>query len=158
MDFFKDTLLDYIIPDLRPIIKEYLRTYPLFVIGKYSVDYPDYKMIEARDIKNKFMESFVKYYRENKGLPSIDNFNGATLCFCDGIFIFQSRYIRCTDSDYYSEYDSKFIKSGNIIPFRTGACNIKTFIKKIYEKEIDANYDTRSFYRIGLYIRDNIFF
>lgn len=158
MEFIKDTLLDHIVPDLRSIINEYLQTYPLFVIGKYSVSYPDYRMIEAHDIKNKFMESFTKYYRENKGLPSIDNFNGATLCFRNWIFFFQGRYIRCTDSDYYSEYDFKFIKSGSIIPFKTGTCSKKTFIKKICEKTVDTCYNTISFHRIGLYVRDNIFF
>ena len=40
--FNNGTLLDNILKDLQPILIEYIRTYPLFAIGKYGVTYEGY--------------------------------------------------------------------------------------------------------------------
>lgn len=80
MEFFQDTLLNRIIPDLQPIIKEYYRTYPKFIIGPYTAEYSDYCLVEKVHFYNSFfMKSLQDFYKDNRGFPCIEDFYGNIL-------------------------------------------------------------------------------
>ena len=110
-DVLQNTLLNKIIPDLWPIIEEYFRTFPKFVIGSYDVEYPGYRMIEENDLNHKiFIDELAYFYRTNKGFPSVDDFYGNVL-FCrnkilrtpiDPQFTFQTDPVRIMRAVYYS--------------------------------------------------------
>lgn len=55
--FNNGTLLDDILKDLQLIIIEYIRTYPLFIIGKYNITYDGYRLVDKSDMDN---PDFVK--------------------------------------------------------------------------------------------------
>ena len=120
--FNENTILNRVITDLQPIIQEYIRTFPLFVIGKYDTQYPDYRIINKNDgDNNKFMNALANYYNQYNGLPSIDSFEGAVLCSYDCVFFHHNAFfVRCTKSQEYNFDDMIFIKLGDIIPFFSG--------------------------------------
>lgn len=154
MDIFQEaTLLNNIITDLRPIIQEYLRTYPLFVIGKHNSSYPGYRMTTKNDIKcDQTMKTFGKYYTVHKGLPAIDSFHGDVLC-CDKYSLqCEHRYIRCTFAEEYNIYGSVYIKLNNIIPFRISQpVSLMDNIHYVYTGS-HFHYDTIDC-KVGLYIK-----
>lgn len=155
MDIFQEaTLLNRIIMDLRSIIQEYLRTYPLFVIGKHNSSYPGYQITTKHDIKcYGTMKTFQEYYIAHQGLPAIDSFIGSLLC-CDKRTIFlQNRYIRCTFEEYYDPHNSIPIKLGTIVPFRiSGEPSLINIINNICIGHTFEHYDNLD-YKIGLYIK-----
>ena len=156
MDIFQEaTILNRIITDMRPIIQEYLHTYPLFVIGKHNSSYPGYRIITENDFECKqTIKTFIKYYKYHKGLPAIDSFNGAVLCCKEYPFYCNLRYIRCTLSDLYEDWDSFCIISGNVISFKISYPQLlMTSIKNIcFSKD---TYMDEIKYKIGLYVKCN---
>jgi len=114
------SILNNIVPDLLPIIDEYLKTFPVFAIGYKSHD--DYRIVNKHDFKNeKFFTSFVKYYQTNNGLLSLDTFKGKVLCVGDYACMIDYLYVRCNPNGFSKCVD---IESGKIIPFWT--MNIKS--------------------------------
>lgn len=161
-DIFKYTLLNRVIRDLRPIIREYIRTYPLFVIGKHDTLYPDYRIITENDIKcQSLMKAFVQYYRNNNGLPSIDSFSGSILCG-DGFPLFLhiiGCFIRCTDTINFNENVTKYIEIGNIISFRLTSRSYEDFKNKYIEQIRVGEYVYNDkIIGIGLYVKSDIIF
>lgn len=69
------------INDVMPIINDYHKTFPLFVIGKHSGKYDGYRLVTTEDINNNnFIELFGNSYRMNNGILSLSNFTGDVLC------------------------------------------------------------------------------
>lgn len=115
-DVLQNTLLNKIIPDLWPIIEEYFRTFPKFVIGSYDVEYPGYRMIEENDLNHKiFIDELAYFYRTNKGFPSVDDFCGNVLFCKNKILGFYNCFLRLCMNDS----DNIFISRGSSIFFTT---------------------------------------
>lgn len=149
---FIDTILDQIIPDLWPIINEYCRTQPIFAVGKIWEKYSNYHLITEDDLKNKMIiDSFVEYYKKNKGISSLDDFSGVYVCGDD---IDIGMHGRCLQYSHSSVGTPQFIKKFSIINF--------------YTKDFDAGIITKFLDRIipmtfqpstnntGLFVIDNI--
>ena len=151
--FEESSLLGNIVFDLRPIIAEYIRTFPVFAIGCYQSSYPNYRIVDTKDFESKqFTITLFKYYREQNGLPAIDSLYGNVLC-CDNFSLrYQSCYIRCTNTEEFDSNDLILIKIGNVVSFRT------TRSENIRFQNIDI-YNTGLFNKIckiGLYIRTDV--
>ena len=162
-NIFENDLLNRVIPDLQLIIREYIRNYPLFVIGKHDTIYSNYRIITENDIKcQSLMKKFVQYYRDNNGLPAIDTFNGAMLCGDN--FPLYSRimgcYVRCTDKYHLDEYETKYIEMGNITSFRLTTMSYEDFKDKYIEKLKVGKYFRfdKLLIKIGLYVKSEIIF
>ena len=153
--FINGTVLDRIISDLQPLINEYIRTFPLFVIRKHNTLYPNYRIININDVRSeKNMNLLNNYYQKLNGLPSIDSFYGSVLCGDKFEFYFRGCLVRCTDNSIYAPHDYQCINLANIISFRTSNYNDKDFCEQI---KLHSNLTSRcDFYimnKIGLYIR-----
>ena len=70
--FNNGSLLDNILEDLQPTISEYIRTYPLFAIGKYGENYEGYRIVNKSDMDNPYFVKFlIDSYRDCRGLYSL---------------------------------------------------------------------------------------
>lgn len=112
MDIFNDpnTLLNKIIPDLHPIITEYHRTFPMFVIGPYTASYNDYRIVALCDVDHLFINALSKFYEENKGIPCIEDCNGSIIRGYDCILYLDTHVLRSSET---------VLKKGNIVSFMT---------------------------------------
>lgn len=160
--FIEGTLLNHIILDLRPIINEYIRTFPLFVIGKYDMQYPDYRIVNKNDgNNNKFMNTLANYYNQCNGLPSIDSFEGAILCGYGFAFIDHNIFfIKCITSDELQYNNNLSIKLHDIIRFNSG-WNDSNVFNNILNISVGNFEGVLAFIRsekIGLYARNDIIF
>ena len=100
MEFFQDTLLDRIIPDLQPIIKEYYHTYPKFIIGPYTAEYSNYCLVEKAHFDDPlFMKMLQNFYRDNKGFPCIEDFYGNILFGFDFVLYYQMCFFRMNNDN-----------------------------------------------------------
>src|SRR5690606_25578915 len=145
-----------LVPDLLPIIKEYVRTFPIFAIGKYSESYDDYRLVDRNDFYNEnFFQTFEKNYYDNFGLLSLGDFEGAILCMENNSIMIDDYYVRCTTSSIFIRNEFRFIKKGTIVKFRTSNHNPKEpfwdFSHIIFGTEIHK-------YPIGLFVRKDIKF
>lgn len=81
MDQITVELLNDNINDVKPIIRDYYKAFPLFVIGIHSYNYDGYRLVTAKDVSNsKFIKLFENSYRMNNGILSLDAFEGDILC------------------------------------------------------------------------------
>lgn len=153
-----DTLLSNIVLDLLPIIKEYIRIFPIFAIGKYSGSYDDYRLITRNDFDDKnFFETFKKYYYDNVGLLSLDDFDGAVLCGENFSILIEDYYVRCTKSSIFRKNDFHFIEKGTVIKFRTSIHDSnESFWKFSYIRNSIEIYPYS--YPVGLFVRKDIKF
>lgn len=152
--FNNGTLLNNILKDLQPIIIEYIRTYPLFAIGKYDVTYEGYRLVNKSDKDNpNFMKLFMDGYWVNKGLYSLDDSDGDVLSingYVLGIGIFSDE--KCLSTGYI--YDNRGwhyreIKKKEIIPLYTYFGDV--LVKIDYVKCFWKHKDTK----IGLFVKND---
>lgn len=81
MDQIIAELLNDNINDVKPIISDYYKAFPLFVIGIHSYNYDGYRLVTMEDVSNsKFIKLFENSYRMNNGILSLDTFEGDVLC------------------------------------------------------------------------------
>lgn len=148
--FNNGTLLDDILKDLQLIIIEYIRTYPLFIIGKYNITYDGYRLVDKSDMDNPdFVKLLVDSYWVNGGIYSIDDSSGYVLCIKGYILcvgeVFYENFLRTrvVHNNHRWVYDG--IKKGDIIPFYTyrdgdmvsGIDNVKYFFREYYVEKIE---------------------
>jgi len=115
---FKDesSTLNKVVPDLWPIIKEYHRTFPKFIIGPYNAYYSDYYLITKNDFKDPlFVKSLIDFYQNNKGFPSLEDFMGNVLFGMDLIIHIDGYWLRL--NSVFG--DNTIIKKWSLYPFRT---------------------------------------
>jgi len=112
MNIFDDpnTLLNKIIPDLHPIITEYCRTFPMFVIGPYTASYDDYRKVALCDVDHLFINALSKFYEENKEIPCIEDCNGGIIRGWNCIFHLDDQMLCSPET---------VIKKGNLVSFAT---------------------------------------
>lgn len=138
------TLINKIVPDLLPIIKEYHRTFPEFIIGPYSAEYDDYRPIEQKDFHNlSFVESFSNFYKENKGFPALENFSGNVLYCLDGVLLLSYYPLRLIAS--YNNKATIPITKGNIysfITFNVSENELMESIHKVHGSVFCYGFDT----------------
>ena len=128
---FQDPLILFnkIVPDLLPIIKEYYRTFPEFIIGPYSAEYENYRSVKKNDFENhSFVESLSIFYKENKGFPALENCNGNRLYCLDGVLSLNYWSLRLTFE--YSTVPVSIL-GGNIYSFMTVLFHANELIKHI---------------------------
>jgi len=126
------TLFNKIISDLLPIIKEYYRIFPEFIIGPYLASNENYRSTERNDFENHyFMESFTNFYKQNGGFPTLEDFNGNVLFCLDGVLSFDYWSLRL--SKEHNKSITVPITKGNIYSFVTFK-NSKNKIMKQPEK------------------------
>lgn len=81
MDQITTDLLNDNINDVKPIINDYYKTFPLFIIGIHSYNYDGYRLVTTKDVNNgNFRKLFENSYRMNNGILSLDTFEGDVLC------------------------------------------------------------------------------
>jgi len=73
--FPKGTLLDHIPHDLWNIIIKHHQKYQPFIIGKFCNHYFGYRLVTCNDFTKDFIEEFIRYYRKNDGLYSVEQVN-----------------------------------------------------------------------------------
>ena len=160
--FEDNTLLNNIIPDLQPIVSEYIRNYQIFVIGKHNETYANYRIINENDTNcQSLMKTFFKYYRDNNGLLAIDSFNGSVL-YGDALPFYVGDYlVRCTDEYVFNDSKFKKIENGNVVLFRISRKSCDEFKIKFIER-IGKNNNYGDYYhcstKIGLYVKSDIIF
>lgn len=153
--FNNGTLLDNILEDLQPIILEYIRTYPLFVIRKYDFAYDGYRIVKKSDMDNpSFVESLKDSYRVNKGFYSLDDSDGDVLNirgYILGIGVkFDENFLRTPYVFDNCRWEYRKIKKGEIIQLciycngdmLVDIDNVKCFVR-VHDK------------KIGLFIKNN---
>lgn len=112
MDIFNDPniLLNKIVLDLQPIITEYCRTFPMFVIGPYTASYNDYRIVALCDVDQLFIDALSKFYKENKGVPCIADCQGSIINGYNCIFHLDNHILRSPET---------VIKNGDLVYFIT---------------------------------------
>jgi len=150
-----DTLLDIIVPDIHPIINEYIRieSLPLFVIGIHNVSYPDYRIVNENDFNcDLFKMKFADFYRNHNGLPSIDDFECEQLCLFGDTF---GITININGLKYYMTPSLRkliFIRINDVVKFSLTSYRDKNFIEDMQENLSMVKIDD-IFRAIGLYIK-----
>jgi len=149
------SILDNILEDLRPIILEYIRTYPLFAIGKYRSTYEGYRIVNKSDMDNPyFVKLLANSYRDNIGLYSLDDSDGDILGingYILGIGVKMNENFLRTEYFANSRWHHHKIKKGEIVPFYI-YCNCDMLMN------IDnVKYFCRDHYirKIGLFVKND---
>jgi len=145
------TILEGIVADLWPIINEYRRVYYLYAIGKHDGVYPNHRLITESELITE-RDIFSDYYKNNKGLGSLDDFDGDVL-FCDNrpLSMFGS-WIRLLNAG--SRYSVKITKN-EIILFRNSHRHQKEYtIENIVLAKSYVGHDGyNDVHKIGLFVR-----
>jgi len=153
---FIDTALDHIISDIWPIINEYCRTQPIFAVGKIQEKYSNYRLITEDDLRNKIIINLlVEYYKNNKGISSLDDFYGDYVCGDDLDIGINGRCLQ------YSHLNNPvclgapvLIKKFNITSFCTSACSCGQIAEFLNTINV-MSYQVSQF-NTGLFVINNI--
>ena len=152
MEFFQDTLLNRIISDLQPIIKDYYRTYPKFIIGPYTAEYDDYCLIEKTHFDDpSFIKLLQNFYGDNKGFPCIEDFYGNILYGLDFILYYQVYFFRMNNENN----NALFIEKGTITAFITSVHDCDDILKNIDGICIRYPYMNHINKEMGLFVKHN---
>lgn len=152
MEFFQDTLLDGIIADLQPIINEYFRTYPKFIIGSYAADYDDYCLVEKTHFDDpSFMKLLQNFYRDNKGFPCIKDFYGNILFGLDFVLYYRTCFFRISNENN----KPFFIKKGTITAFVTSFYDSDFILKNIDDICVRYPNTNNVIKEMGLFVKHN---
>jgi len=69
-----NTILENIVGDLRPTLKKYYGSIPIFGIGIHDKKYEGYQLIQKSELESiRFMISLDMYYQKNKGILLLDD-------------------------------------------------------------------------------------